>query len=338
MRIGLNPHKDQPITDTTFLHQVILPVYIPHFEGYFERSFEVLKLSLQSLFQTIHVKTYITLVNNGSCEAIVLYLNQLFQEGKIHEVIHTSNIGKVNAILKGLVGHNTELVTITDADVLFLPNWQSETIKVFRNIPKAGVVGIVPQFCNFKSNSENVLLANLFSKKIQFLPVKNKEALIHFYDSIGWTRDYNPDYLQYTLGLDYSKDFKVIIGSGHFVSTYKRAVFDEVKTYIPFKLGGISESYLDALPLTFDYWRLTTYDNFAYHIGNVPEEWMYNVVSEEKKMTLQEVNCNFHTNKTANSTWVLFRNKLLRKGIMNKIVLPIFYKKWGLPKASIKKY
>lgn len=338
MRIGLNPHKDQPITDVNFLHQVVMPVYIPHFEGYFEKSFEVLQLSLQSLFQTIHEKTYITIVNNGSCEDVVRFLNQLLQEGKIHEVIHTTNIGKVNAILKGIVGHDIELVTITDADVLFLPNWQSETLKVFRTIPQAGVVGIVPQFCGFKGKSENTLLANLFSKKLKFLPVHNKEALIHFYDSIGWKRDYNPDYLQYALGLDYSKDFKVIIGSGHFVSTYKRAVFDEVKTYIPFKLGGISESYLDALPLTFDYWRLTTYDNFAYHIGNVTEEWMYDVLSEGKAMTQEEENYNFLTNKTANSTWVQFRNKLFRKAIMNKIVLPIFYKKWGLPKGSIKKY
>lgn len=338
MRVGFNPNKDKQIASAGFYHQVIVPVYIPHFEGYFEKSFEVLKLSLQSLFQTIHDKTYITIVNNGSCEEVLLFLNQLLQEGKIHEVIHTTNIGKVNAILKGIVGHDFELVTITDADVLFLPNWQSETLKVFRTIPQAGVVGIVPQFCGFKGKSENTLLANLFSKKLKFLPVHNKEALVHFYDSIGWTREYNPDYLQYTLGLDYSEDFKVIIGSGHFVSTYKRAVFDELKTYIPFKLGGISESYLDALPLTFDYWRLTTYDNFAYHIGNVPEEWMYNVVSEEKAMTQEEENYNFLTNKTANSTWVQFRNKLFRKAIMNKIVLPIFYKKWGLPKGSIKKY
>ena len=338
MRIGLNPHKDQPITDAAFLHQVVMPVYIPHFEGYFEKSFEVLKLSLQSLYQTIHDKTYITIVNNGSCEDVVRFLNQLLQEGKIHEVIHTTNIGKVNAILKGLVGHNAELVTITDADVLFLPNWQSETLKVFRTIPQAGVVGIVPQFCGFKGKSENTLLANLFSKKLKFLPVHNKEALIHFYDSIGWKRDYNPDYLQYTLGLDYSKDFKVIIGSGHFVSTYKRAVFDEVKTYIPFKLGGISESYLDALPLTFDYWRLTTYDNFAYHIGNVPEEWMYDIVNKEKGTPLEEVNYDFPTSKVVNATWVAFRNKLFRRIIMNQIVKPFLYKKWGLPKESIKKY
>lgn len=338
MRVGFNPNKDKQIASAGFYHQVIVPVYIPHFEGYFEKSFEVLQLSFQSLFQTIHDKTYITIVNNGSCEDVVRFLNQLLQEGKIHEVIHTTNIGKVNAILKGIVGHDIELVTITDADVLFLPNWQSETIKVFRTIPQAGVVGIVPQFCAFKGKSENTLLANLFSKKLKFLPVHNKEALIHFYDSIGWTREYNPDYLEYTLGLDYAEDFKVIIGSGHFVSTYKRAVFDEVKTYIPFKLGGISESYLDALPLTFDCWRLTTYDNFAYHIGNVPEEWMFDIVNEEKKIPLEEINYNFQTNKAVNTTWITFRNKLFRKIVMNKIVMSFFYKKWGLPKESIKKY
>jgi hypothetical protein len=82
MRIGLNPHKDQPITDVAYLHQVIMPVYIPHFEGYFEKSFDVLKLSLKSLFQTVHDKTSITIVNNGSCEAIASYLNQLFKKVK----------------------------------------------------------------------------------------------------------------------------------------------------------------------------------------------------------------------------------------------------------------
>lgn len=338
MRIGLNPNKDKPITDVAFLHQVIIPVYIPHFEGYFEKSFEVLKLSLQSLFQTVHNKTCITIVNNGSCESISLYLNQLYREGRVHEVIDTSNIGKFNAIIKGIVGHNEELVTITDADVLFLPNWQNETIKVFRKIPKAGVVGIVPQFCNFKGKSENVLLTYLFSKELKFLPVQNKDALKHFYDSIGWKRDYNPDYLQYILGLNFFDDFKVIIGSGHFVSTYKRVVFNDVKTYISFKLGGTSEEYLDALPLSKDYWRLTTYDNFAYHIGNVPEEWMHNVINQEKEVSFNEILYNFHTNKTVNSTWVIFRDKLFRKIIMNKMVLPLFYIKWGLPNSSVKNY
>ena len=80
-------------------------------------------------------KTFITLVNNGSCENVLVYLNELFSQKKIHELIHTDNIGKINAVFKGLSGNNIELVTITDADVLFLSNWQSQTATVFKKIP-----------------------------------------------------------------------------------------------------------------------------------------------------------------------------------------------------------
>lgn len=338
MRIGLNPHKDQPITTVDYLHQVVMPVYIPNLEGYFEKSLQILQLCLQSLFQTIHNKTFITIVNNGSCEAVVTYLNQLQKDGNVQEVIHTDNIGKVNAILKGIIGHNIELVTITDADVLFMPKWQSETVNVFHKIPEAGVVGIVPQFCNFKGKSENVLLANLLRKKLKFLPVKNKEALVHFYDSIGWKRDYNEDYLKYTLGLDFSIDFKVIVGSGHFVFTYKSVTFDKIKTFIPYKLGGTSEGYLDALTLSQDYWRLTTYENFAYHMGNVPEPWMFDAVNQMSGANYSENRSNFYQKKQTFSQWVLLRNKIFRKLFLNKLMLPLLYSKWGLPKESIKNY
>ena len=145
MRVGYNPYKDQ-ILEGTYHHQVVIPVYIPNQEGYFKDSFAILKLCLESLFNTIHNKTFITIINNGSDQIVSHYLDSLLEEKKIHELIHTENIGKLNAVLKGLAGHNIELVTISDADVMFLPNWQMETVKVFKAIAKAGVVGIVPQF------------------------------------------------------------------------------------------------------------------------------------------------------------------------------------------------
>ena len=135
MRIGFNPYKDQPQESSEYLHQIIIPVFIPNHEGYFADSLRILKLCLESLFATTHSKTYITIVNNGSDAVVVNYLDSLLQAQKIHELIHTTNIGKVNAILKGIVGNNIELVTITDSDVLFLSNWQQETDKIFKTIP-----------------------------------------------------------------------------------------------------------------------------------------------------------------------------------------------------------
>ena len=94
-------------------------------------------------------------------------------------------IGKLNSILKGLAGNPIELVTVSDSDVLFLNGWQSETNRVFAQVPKAGVVGIVPQFTTYTSNSGNVIMDNLFSSKMHFIPVKNKAALVRFYESVG---------------------------------------------------------------------------------------------------------------------------------------------------------
>jgi hypothetical protein len=333
MRIGSNPAKNQVIKATEYLHQVVIPVYIPNQVGYFKDSLSILKLCLQSLFATVHSKTFITVVNNGSCSVVANYIKDLHRANQIQEFISTENIGKLNAILKGIVGNNIEVVTISDADVLFLPNWQMETVKIFAKVPKAGVVGIVPQFKMYESNCGNILFDNLFNSKIRFTAVKNKPALIRFYDSLGWDRKYNQDYLERNLALKIDDAHIALIGSGHFVATYKKDVFENVVSYIGFKMGGDSEGYLDRLPLDKDYWRLTTQDNYAYHMGNVLEDWMM-VPSEsnnKNNYTLIEI-CK--RSKVSVLTYFL-KNKLFVKFLsvrwLNKLFL--YWKK--LPKPMI---
>lgn len=336
MRVGCNPNKDQKKEDSKYFHQVIIPVYIPNQEGYFKDSFTILKLCLESLFNTIHSKTFITVVNNGSDKIIADYLDSLFAQNKIQELIHTENIGKLNAILKGLTGNNIDLVTISDSDVLFLPNWQLETVKVFKEVPKAGVVGIVPQFKTYESNCGNVLFDTIFNSKLQFLPVKNKEALIRFYDSLGWDRNYNQDYLKYTLGLKINSDLNVLIGSGHFVATYKRDIFENIITYVGYKMGSKSLLYLDTLPLKKDYWRLTTYDNYAYHMGNTIEDWMNK--AQDQKAGHSFLEYSFEKRKRISSISYFIKNRLFVKFISVKMIVKMFLKWKKLPMAMIVKY
>ena len=335
MRIGSNPNKDKTLAASTFLHQVVIPVYIPNQEGYFKDSLTILKLCLQSIFNTMHDKTFITIINNGSCKDVQTYLDKLYLEKKIHEVIHTENIGKLNAIIKGLVGNNIELVTISDADVLFLPNWQHETCKIFKNVPNAGVVGIVPQFKMYEAHCGNAIYDNLFSKKLCFISVKNPEALKAFYKSIGWKADYNQDYLKFNLGLEVNSELSVLIGSGHFVATYKKDIFEEITSYLGYKLGGISEAYLDKAPLKKDYWRLTTHDNYAYHMGNTFEDWMTTkaIINDN-----QDILSNFKKNKKTNSIQYFIKNRLFVKFISISFLNKLFLKKMGLPKNIVKNY
>lgn len=335
MRVGLNPHKDKPQEKTEFIHQVIIPVFIPNHEGYFKDSFKILKLCLESLFATIHSRTFITIVNNGSDENIIAYLDALFQQKKIHELIHTQNIGKLNAILKGLVGNEIELVTIADSDVLFLSHWQSETNKVYSKFPKAGVVGIVPQYRAYTTKCENMLLENMWNKNMRFIPVKNPEALEVFYTSIGWDKNANPDYKKFGLGM-IQGDFKTYVGSGHFVATYKKDMFDEVVTYIGYKMGGDSERYLDCIQLKKDYWRLTTYDNYAYHMGNVYEPWMGEVTFEADRDYPFE--SNFPTFNKNNGVDYFIKNHIFRKLFRKPFFRRWIYRHKQLPKEMIATY
>ena len=335
MRIGLNPYKDKLNEPSGYSHQVIVPVYIPDQEGYFKDSYKILRLCLTSIFETTHEKTFITVVNNGSDKIIVDYLDSLFVAGKIHELIHTQNIGKLNAILKGLSGNSIELVTITDSDVLFLSGWQKETNKVFSAFPRAGVVGIVPQFRAFSMHCQNLIFDNFFNKNLRFIAVKNPGALEQFYSSLGWGKS-NPDYLKQSLGLVDKNDFKVYVGSGHFVATYKKDMFDEIVTNIDYKMGGDSEHYLDSFPLKKDYWRLTTYDNYGYHMGNAHEQWMDEVVFENERDALFE--SGFKTYKNISGLSFFVKNQLFRKLFRNKRFRRLFYGYKGLPKSMIQKY
>lgn len=335
MRIGLNPHKDKPQQESDYIHQVIIPVYIPNHDGYFKDVFEILRLCLSSLFATIHQKTFVTIVNNGSASLVKDYLDELLKKGQVQEVIHTHNIGKVNAILKGLAGNAIELVTISDADVLFLPNWQSQTVKVFNTIPSAGVVGIVPQFKMYETNCGTIIFDNLFNKKLQCIPVKNPNGLIRFYESIGWDTNYNQDYLKYSLGYKV-EDLTVYVGSGHFVATYKKDMFKEITSFIGYKMGGVSEKYLDKAPLNKGYWRVTTYDNFAFHMGNTLEEWMKSEsdVTHEK----ENVNYGFAKNKNVHPIVYFIKNRLFVKFISIRWMVKLFLKWKNLPKEMIEKY
>jgi cellulose synthase/poly-beta-1,6-N-acetylglucosamine synthase-like glycosyltransferase len=336
MRIGSNPNKEIYQEDSFFIHQIIVPVYIPNEEGYFADGLKILKICLNSLLNTIHDRTYITIVNNGSCENVVKYLDELFLEKKIKDLIHTDNVGKINAVLKGLSGNNIELVTITDADVLFLPHWQSETTKVFFKIPKAGVVGIVPQLRMFKTNCGNVIFDNLFKKHLKFITVKNPEALIHFYESIGWGRDFNPDYLKLGLGLEYNT-IKCFVGSGHFVATYKKDVFEELISFIGGKkAAGIGEDYIDKKSLEKDYWRLTTHDNYAFHMGNIYENWMEMTMGNNIGMDYS--NFNFVKRKKIGAFNYFLKNRLFAKFISIKWMVKLFLKWKKLPKEMIEKY
>ncbi|MEO8533827.1 MAG: glycosyltransferase family A protein [Flavobacterium sp.] len=275
MRVGFNPNKNKIKEPGDYFHQIVIPVYIPDQEGYFKDSLKILKYCLESVFKTIHQKTFITVVNNGSYGEVVEYLNHLQNIGKIQEVINSTNIGKLNAILKGISGHDFTFVTVADCDVLFLKDWQKETYNVFEKFPKTGAVCPTPSSRSLKGYTFNIWFELLFSKSLYFTKVKNPEALKAFAHSIGQPNMYSSLHLEKYLTIA-NGNFKAVAGAGHFLTTFRKEVFEKNNIkYSGFMLGGDSEAELLDLPvIQKGMWRLSTEDNYAYHLGNVEEKWM----------------------------------------------------------------
>jgi glycosyltransferase involved in cell wall biosynthesis len=298
-------------------------------------GFTILKYCLDSLFRTVHPKTFITIANNGSADEVRSYLEKLYNNGQIHELISTSNCGKINAVLKGMSGHNFPLVTVSDADVLFLPGWQSATYEVFKHFPKAGAVCPTPSSRSYKTYTSNIWFDLFFSKSLQFTPVKDPESLLDFANSINYKTLYNQYHLSSYLTVS-NQNVKAVVGAGHFVATYRSEVFKDIPKYSNFKLGGDSEeTVLDVPVFKNGYWRLSTHSNYAKHMGNVVEPWMQNELIDEGVFT-----------EIAPSDWVWPENKSRNYGVVkifSKIISKPFFLRWflrykGLSAEASKKY
>lgn len=334
MRIGFNPAKDKLIGKSDYSHQIIIPVYIPNFENYYKDSFRIFKACLDSLIATIHDNTFISIVNNGSCPEVKDFLDNLLIQGSINELVHTENIGKLNAILKAISGHNIPIITISDSDVYFCQNWQEETYKIFNTFPKAGTVGLVPQFNMFSNHCTNTIFDNFSNKNFQFYKVEEPEKMQKFYKSIGWKINKDHYYFDSILGIE--KDgIKACIGSGHFVATYRKELFENMERYLPYRLGGTSEKYLDAAAMKAGCWKLTAFRNHAYHMGNVWEEWMGTLPKAEKV----KVDLNFwKVQKKESIVGYLLKNKIFKHILRINRVNRWFFLYKKLPKSVLKKY
>lgn len=337
MRIGFNPHKDKQQQKSDYFHQVVIPVYIPNQESYFKDSFTILKLCIDSLLLTSHDKTYITVVNNGSSRVVIDYLDGLYQDNKIHELIHVTNIGYVNAMLKGIAGQNFDIITTADADVLFLNGWQEATYKIFGKFPKTGAVCPTPSSRSLRTFTANIYWDLFFSKKIKFSQVENPEAMRKFGLSVGNSEFYNETQLRKYLTIS-NNNQKAVIGAGHYVVTYRADIFNTLdKRFTEFVLGGGSDNLFDIPVIKSGFWRLSTTANYACHMGNILEDWMQIEKSKLLKNTFS--GSVVLSKKPAFSGFsYCIKSKLFAKFILNRKIMHYFLIWKGLSKKEARDY
>ena len=340
MRKGENISKDQLISRKNCSHRVIIPLYVPNEKDYYKDSFRIFEMCLRSAIKTAISPLKVSVISDACIQNVNKKLVDLKEEGLIDElIIESENLGKINSILRAIRNAQERLITISDADVLFLNDWEKAIIEVFEAFPNAGAVSPVPVFRTQFKLTSNIWMKYLYSKKLGFSPVKNPEALTRFAKSIGWSR-LDSGWKDVIATLKSKNGHIAVIGSSHFVATYKREVFQDLPLEDSnFKLGGNSEYLYTDLPVVkYGGYRLATYENYAYHMGNTLEDWIkenYSKLLEEPK-----VFNNFENLK------VLKRRKIkyfISEKIVDKIMKIQKVKKYllnlkGLNKAQVKHY
>lgn len=277
MRTGSYEAKVSNELSLTHRHRVIVPVYVPHLNDYFANIEEILKLCLESLRLTTAGRAKITVVSNGCCEPIVELLQEQSREGWIDQlVLNAANLGKIDAVSSLARGAFEEFITFTDCDVLFHPGWLEALEELLAHFPECGFVSPFPNPALTWYHNSATILGGLMRGELKWEAIVPAQDLDRFARSIG-----NPEFFredQRTSQLILERDgYKACLGCGHFVCTLRKAVVAAMPEGPSLKAihGRSEERWLDMPADRLGYWRLATPRAYAEHMGNVPEDWMY---------------------------------------------------------------
>ncbi|MEN8899023.1 MAG: glycosyltransferase family 2 protein [Nonlabens sp.] len=305
----MNPQKYENKIVLKSSHRIIIVVFIPNDNDYYKNIFEVFKLCLTSVQNTINDFAKITIVNNGCHESITRYINKEHFNDRIDCVIHHSvNIGKMDALIGAARGSREPLITLTDVDILFESGWQKAVEKLFHKIPQTGSVSpISVRTCLHYGTSST--LKDILLRKILFkwTPLPNNfYSHNRFLASFGQSVDLN-DQVKWPV-IEVNKT-KALLGSSHQVMTVRRSIlFSTVPEAPSLTLVGNNseENYIDNPVNRAGFYRLSTAKNFAHHMGNQTEKWMYDI---QKKNIETEVD---------------YKSKFILKGKSKKINNVVF--------------
>lgn len=339
MRKGTNPAKAAKVEIDDAYHRIILPVYIPSLEGFFEQSFEVLKTCLQSLYTTVHANTKISVASNGCCKKVNDFLGNELEEGRIDELYQIkAGIGKINSLYKIINSTKEPLVTISDADVLFSSGWQTATEMLFMEYPKVGMVCPFSYSKGFRELTANVYFDSLFKNNIKIAPIKNPEALDRFAASIDNPNFYKPIHRDY--GITYQEEGKpkALIGAGHFAATFKRDVFPHFTFKANLQRLASGEGlYIDSPPIQSGLWRFSTYQNFVYHMGNTLTPFYHEVVAKNRNENPLDFKIIKAVKREAKWLYKL-KNKYFARYFFSNKIFSWYLSKIGFTKQQAKDY
>ncbi|MBM4427276.1 MAG: glycosyltransferase family 2 protein [Chloroflexi bacterium] len=243
MRKGQNPAKSAKSVAKPERITVALLNYIPFLSGFYAETLDVLKVSLESMRKDAGLPFDLMIFDNGSCPEVRDFLIQEKEEGRIqYMILSEKNMGKGGAWNVMLAGAPGEIISYTDADVLFYPNWLSRSVELLETFPNVGMVTARP----FRTSPELYSSTLEWAKKNatleegQFIPW---ETFLEFNLSLGQTEEENVKVYAETSDwrITYrpersgaqSKDVVALAGASHWQFTAYKSTLQQ---FLPFDM------------------------------------------------------------------------------------------------------
>ena len=276
MRVGQNPAKSinqvpQPQNIT-----VAVVTYIPFLSGFYTQSLDVLRICLESLWDSTNMPYDLLVFDNASCPEVRTYLQEAHQQDHIqYLVLSDKNVGKGGAwnfIFQAAPG---EYIAYSDSDVHFSPGWLSRSLEILDAFPKAGMVTARPMrtpeafytsTLEWAQQAPDVAMENgkfipweVYRQHVLSLGTFETQAREWYESRSDWLLTRNKVH--------------AYIGAAHFQFTARKSILQE---FIPFNMDrpmGQVRS-LDEQLNTAGYLRLTTTEPLVKHMGNRLEDFM----------------------------------------------------------------
>ncbi|HUE99557.1 MAG TPA: glycosyltransferase family A protein [Anaerolineales bacterium] len=191
MRKGQNPAKFVKDVPRPERITVALLNYIPFLSGFYAETLDVLKVCMESMRKDAGLPFDLMVFDNSSCAEVRDFLVKEKEEGRIqYLILAEKNMGKGGAWNVMLAGAPGEIISYTDSDVLFSPNWLSRSVEILETFPNVGMVTARPfrTPLEFMESTLKWARENAKLEEGQFIPW---ETFLEFNLSLGQTEDEN---------------------------------------------------------------------------------------------------------------------------------------------------
>ncbi len=273
-RRGSNPTKAGSALPPFGEIRLIVPVYLPSLDGYFEHGLRVFEKMLDSIADTTDDRVLVTVIDNGCAAEIGRSFEQYLAEGRVDRLVRSRlNRGKVDAVLAEMKASFEPVVVVADADVVFRRGWVDGVRAAFAAFPECGLLSLHPA-PDLRWYASSSILASARSRGATLLraPVADSEDLERFAQGVGRSVTEQPAEGQVLVARG---DHALMLGFAHFAFAVRRAAIADLPGGPSLSTeNGVDADYFELPADRAGWWCATVLWALVHHVGNRidPEE------------------------------------------------------------------